>query len=527
MSNVLPIRAGRKEWIGLAVLILPTFLIAIDLTVLHLAIPALTRDLAPTSAQLLWIVDIYGFLIAASLITMGTLGDRIGRRRLLLIGAAAFGAASILAAYSTSAEMLIVARALLGVAGATLMPSTQSLIRNMFHDPIQRTAALGVWISGFSVGSAIGPLLGGWLLQSFWWGSVFLVGVPVMVLLLILGPFLLPEYRDPNPGPFDLPSVVQSLAAVLLFIYGVKRVAESGPDLLAAVTAAAGLGLGWVFVRRQRALADPLLDLGLFSNRVFSASLATNSLTFFVMIGISLFVAQYLQLVLDLTPLEAGLWSLPQAAVFIIGSNLVPRIARRVNPVSIIAFGLAVTTVGILALTQVSSGSGLAVLIGGWVLISAGLSLVATLTIDMILAAPPPERAGAAAAVSETGIELGGALGIAILGSIGTAIYRQAMAADLPAGVPATEATLARDTLGGAVEAAAYLPVELGVALLGTARAAFTQGVHVIAVISAVLVAGSIALVLTRLPRTHAPDDDGSVPDTERIDPADEAVRAA
>lgn len=527
MSNVLPIRAGRKEWIGLAVLILPTFLIAIDLTVLHLAIPALSRDLAPTSAQLLWIVDIYGFLIAGSLITMGTLGDRIGRRKLLLIGAAAFGAASILAAYSTSAEMLIVARALLGIAGATLMPSTQSLIRNMFHDPIQRTAALGVWISGFSVGSAIGPLLGGWLLESFWWGSVFLVGVPVMVLLLAVGPFLLPEYRDPNPGRFDLPSVLQSLAAVLLVIYGVKRVAESGPDVLAAISAVAGLGLGWLFVRRQQTLTDPLLDLGLFSNRVFSASLGTNSLAFFVQIGISLFVAQYLQLVLGLSPLEAGLWSLPPAAVFILGSNLVPRIARRVRPITIITTGLAVTAVGFLTLTQVSSETGLGTLIVGWIILSAGLSLVVTLTIDMILSAPPPERAGAAAAVSETGIELGGALGIAILGSVGTAVYRRTMAADLPAGVPAAEATLARDTLGGAVEATAQLPAEVGTALLGTAREAFTQGVHVIAVIGAVLMAGAIILVLTLLPRTQAAGEAPALPEAENLDSPDRVARAA
>lgn len=527
MSNVLPIRAGRKEWIGLAVLLLPTFLIAIDLTVLHLAIPALSRDLAPTSAQLLWIVDIYGFLIAGSLITMGTLGDRIGRRRLLLIGAAAFGGASILAAYSTSPEMLIAARGLLGVAGATLMPSTQSLIRNMFHDPVQRTAALGVWISGFSVGSAIGPLLGGWLLQSFWWGSVFLVGVPVMVLLVAVGPFLLPEYRDPNPGPFDLLSVVQSLAAVLLFIFGVKRVAESGPDVVAATTVVAGLVLGWFFLRRQRVLADPLLDLDLFSNRTFSSALTTNSLSFFVMIGISLYVAQYLQLVIGLTPLEAGLWSLPPAAVFIVGSNLVPRIARRVRPITIISTGLAITVLGFLALTQISSESGLPVLIGGWVILNVGLSLVVTLTIDMILAAPPPERAGAAAAVSETGIELGGALGIALLGSVGTAVYRQSMANDLPAGVPAAEATLARDTLGGAVEATGQLPVDVGTALLATAREAFTQGFQVIAVISAVLVVGIMVLVLTRLPRTPAVGDAAPAETSEHQEPPDRVAQAA
>ncbi|HEY5451177.1 MAG TPA: MFS transporter, partial [Polyangia bacterium] len=182
-----PAKAGRREWLGLAVLALPCLLYSMDLTVLHLAVPKLTTDLQPSSSQLLWIIDIYGFLVAGSLITMGTLGDRIGRRRLLLVGAAAFGAASIAAAFSTTATMLIATRALLGLAGATIAPSTLSLIRILFEDPRQRTTAIGIWITSYSVGGAIGPLVGGVLLETFWWGSVFLVGVPVMVLLLIVG----------------------------------------------------------------------------------------------------------------------------------------------------------------------------------------------------------------------------------------------------------------------------------------------------------------------------------------------------
>ncbi|HZA25693.1 MAG TPA: MFS transporter, partial [Dehalococcoidia bacterium] len=193
-------RATRREWIGLGVLAIACVLYAMDLTVLHLAVPSLSADLQPSSVQLLWIIDVYGFLVGGSLITMGTLGDRIGRRKLLLIGAAAFGVASVMAAFSTSAEMLIAARALMGVAGATLAPSTLSLIFSMFRDPRQRSVAIGVWISGFSAGAAIGPVVGGVLLEFFWWGSVFLLALPVMALLLALGPRVLPEFRDPQAG---------------------------------------------------------------------------------------------------------------------------------------------------------------------------------------------------------------------------------------------------------------------------------------------------------------------------------------
>lgn len=293
------VRAGKKEWIGLAVIALPCMLYSMDLTVLNLAVPSLSAALKPSGAELLWIVDIYGFLVAGSLITMGTLGDRVGRRRLLLIGAAAFGLASTLAAFSDSAAMLIATRALLGVAAATLAPSTLSLIRNMFLDPAQRTVAISVWIMSYSVGAAIGPLIGGVLLEHFWWGSVFLINVPVMVLLLVLGPLLLPEFRDPDAGRMDIPSAAQSLVAVLAVIYGLKRIAESGVDAIAIAAIVAGVAVGAAFLRRQTRLADPLIDLKLFRAPAFSAALTVNVLGFSTAFATFLFIAQYLQSVLS------------------------------------------------------------------------------------------------------------------------------------------------------------------------------------------------------------------------------------
>ncbi len=318
------VRAGRREWIGLAVLTLPAMLLAMDLTLLYLAVPALSADLSPSGSQLLWITDIYGFLIAGSLITMGTLGDRIGRRRLLLIGAAGFALASILAAFSTSAEMLIATRALLGVTGATLMPSTLSLIRNMFHDPSERTTAIGIWATSFSVGGVIGPLMGGLLLQYFWWGSVFLLGVPVMVLLLVIGPLLLPEYRDPTARRFDLVSAALSLVAVLAIIYGIKRLAAGDGLMWPGLSVCVGLAIGTLFVRRQNILADPLVDLRLFDKPAFSVSVVVNTFMLFAWAGSFLLVAQYLQLVLGLSALEAGLWTLPGMVTSMVGCLIAP-----------------------------------------------------------------------------------------------------------------------------------------------------------------------------------------------------------
>jgi DHA2 family multidrug resistance protein-like MFS transporter len=491
-----PARAGRREWIGLAVMALPCILYSMDLTVLNLAIPQITAQLKPSSAQMLWIVDIYGFLVAGFLITMGTLGDRIGRRKLLMIGATAFGLVSILAAFANSAEMLIAARALLGVAAATLAPSTLSLIRNMFHDPHERTIAIAVWITSFSAGAAIGPLIGGVLLEHFWWGSVFLIAVPVMVLLLAVTPLLLPEYKDPGAGSIDLVSAFQSLVAVLAVVYGLKHLAQAGLGWMPVLAIAAGVGVGWAFVRRQRQLADPLIDLRLFRLRAFNAALAINNLAFLVMFSSFLYIAQYLQLVLGQSPLVAGLWSLPSALAFIAGSLVAPPIVRHFPPVPVLAAGLLMAAAGFVLLAFIGGPHSLALLVAGSVIMSFGMTPVVTLTTAMMVGAAPPERAGTAASLSETSTEFGGALGIAVFGSIGTFIYRSRIEAGLPADLDPGTSAQVRDTLGGAVAATTDLAPPLAESVLESARAAFTLGFQAASALSVVVLVVTAVLAV-------------------------------
>ncbi|QDO99605.1 MFS transporter [Ferrovibrio terrae] len=497
------VKAGRREWVGLAVLALPCLLYSMDLTVLNLAVPQLSADLQPSSIQLLWIVDIYGFMVAGSLITMGTLGDRIGRRRVLLIGAVAFGITSVFAAFVTTADMLILARALLGIAAATLAPSTLSLIRNMFHNPQQRTVAIGIWVASFSAGGAIGPVIGGALLEYFWWGSVFLVALPVMALLLVLGPILLPEYKDPKAGRLDILSAVLSLVAVLPVIYGIKRLAEYGLNWPSGSLILFGVVMGAIFVRRQLRLADPMIDMTLFRSASFSTALAINIIGVFIAFGMFLFLAQYFQLVLGMGALEAGLWMAPMGVTFIIGSMLAPMVIRRLRPGTVLALGLALAAVGYVMIARAGGPQGFIFLMAGSIVFCLGLSPVFTLTTDLVVSTAPPERAGAAAAMSETSAEFGGALGIAVLGSLAAAAYRSTIGQVLPPGLSPAAEHAARSTLGGAVTVAADLPAASGAALLEAARLAFSQGFFLSVLACAVIAAlGAVmaAVMLRRVP---------------------------
>ncbi|MFF0199799.1 MFS transporter [Streptomyces sp. NPDC005017] len=499
-------RATYEEWLGLVVIVLCCVLVAMDISVLFYAVPFVAADLTPSTSELLWVMDIYGFLLAGLLITMGALGDRIGRRRLLMLGAAGFGAASVLAAYSDSPGMLIASRALLGVAGATLAPSTLSLIRNMFHDEGQRRAAIGVWTAGFAAGAMLGPITAGVLLEHFWWGSVFLVNVPVMLLVLALGPVLLPEYRSPSPERFDLFGAALSLAAVLPVVYGAKRFAEGHADARAVGAVLAGIAVGVLFVQRQRRSADPLIDTRLFRDRAFSTAIVTTTVVQFAMLGMMMLSSQYALSVLGLRPFVASLWQLPAILTLFAGLATAGVIARRVRPVFVVCAGLVVASAGFAVMSLVDSDDGLAVVVTGAAVMTFGVGMVVLLATDVVVATAPPERAGSASALSETSNEFGGAVGIAMLGSIALTVYRQEVDASIPPGLPTAAGDAARSTLQAALEVARSLPGPAGKALEQGGIDAFTDGLRVAALTgSAILLAVAVVAAIALRPVRIAP----------------------
>lgn len=525
-----PPRAGRRQWIGLAVLALPTMLATLDISVLFLALPQLSANLGATATEQLWISDIYGFLIAGFLVTMGTLGDRVGRRRVLFVGAAAFAVTSLLAAYSSSPEMLIVCRALMGVAGATIMPSTLALITGMFPHPKEQSTAIVVWAMALTGGVALGPVVGGLMLEAFWWGSVFLIGVPVMVLLLAVGPAVLPEFKDPKPGRLDPISVALSLLAILPFMYGLKGMAENGFSVGWLAVAVAGVTFGVVFVLRQRRLASPLLDLRLFGIPAVGGALLLAMLVAAFQAGSEFFVAQYLQLVEGLTPLAAGMYLLIPTFALLIAMFVSQGVAQVVRPGYIIAAGTVVAAVGMVVLTQVGTATGLTMLVIALTIVYVGAAPVGPLVSQLVVPVAPPEKAGSASSLATTSGELGVALGIALLGSVGTAVYRSDI--QVPDEIAGTAAgDLASETLPGAMSVAQDLPPDVANSLVSSAKEALTSGLNTAAAICVVAFLALTVLAVATLrkvdPINHQPPTDDGAPVTEEDIAEDEEKSTA
>lgn len=480
-----PVRAPSKAWWALAVLMLPVLLVSVDNTVLAFAVPAISEALRPSGTAVLWIVDAYSLVLAGLLVPMGSLGDRIGRRRLLLIGASGFTVVSAFAAFAPNAELLIAARAALGFFGAMIMPATLSLIRNIFEDPTQRRLAIAIWAAGFSGGAALGPIAGGFLLEHFWWGSVFLMAVPVLIPLLVFGAFLIPESRDPEPGPVDVVSILLVLGAMVPLVYGIKSFAESGLTPLAWAPVLAGLLLGAAFVRRQLRRSVPMLDVRLFARPAFSGAIAANLLSVFSLVGFVFFVSQHFQLVSGHSPMTAGLMLLPGLVITVVAGLIVVQVAKHVSSRWIVVGGLLLNALGYGLVLLGGPLHADLVYVVAFAVLGAGVGAAETISNDLILGSVPARKAGAASAISETAYETGAVLGTAVLGSILTAVYRGGV--QVPAGVTGEQASAAGETLGGAVGVAEALPDSLAEALLASARDAFDSGVLVTATVSVVL----------------------------------------
>ena len=485
-------RTAPLAWFGLAILSLPVLLVAMDFSVLYLATPTITVALNPTAAEQLWILDIYGFLIAGLLITMGNIGDRFGRRKVLLLGSMVFGVASVIAAFAPSAEVLIGARALMGIGGATLMPASLSLITNMFVNKRDRSLAIGVWTACFAGGSAVGPVLGGVMLHHFWWGSVFLLNVPVIALLLLVAPRVIPEYRSGTTAPFDIVGVVLSLLGILPLVYAIKHIASDGIDGVGITSGIIGVVAMFAFIRQQQVSKHPLLQLNLFKFPAFSAAIMS-ALTCMMTLGaVSYLTGIYLQSVLGRDVLAAALAGIPAAvavATFSLGAS---RVSNLLGTRGAFVSALLISAAGNLGLLALGTDTPIWIYLVTTTVAGVGYGIIFSLVSEVAVASAPPERAGAASGISETSFELGTSLGLAIMGSLATVVFRNN-----------SDGRDFSDTIGETLHHAQSLGAAQRTDLIDAARTAFVDGLHVAVATGAgllVVMAAVVAILLRRRP---------------------------
>lgn len=502
MMTDVRVTAPARKWFALAVLMLPVLLVSIDNTALNFAIPAIAQDLSPSAAQQLWIIDAYPLVLAGLLVAAGSFGDRIGRRKLLLIGATGFAVVSVIAAFSPTAEVLVAMRALLGLFGATLMPSTLSLLRTIFEDRAQRRLAIAIWATGFSVGSAIGPVVGGLLLTNFHWGSIFLIAVPILIPLLVLAPFLIDESRDPNPGPVDFIGIASSMLSLGSLAAGIKRLATHGVDVFAIAMIALFAVAGWVFVRRMLRQQNPMLDVRLMKVPEFSGALVINLLSVVALTGFLYWVTQHLQLVTGLSVFDAALVLVPGVLAIVASGLLVVRVVKRFRPGPVVGIALSISLLAYGLMLFAGKDIEVWAIIAFFSLLGIGIGAAETLSNDIVIASVPKAKAGAASALSETAYEFGAVLGTTLLGGLLTAFYRNGL--EIPAGVDAVHAESAHETLGGAARAAEEIGGDLGAQLLLNAQHAFDEGATAMSGAGVVLMLAAVVIAFTALRRAKA-----------------------
>ncbi|WP_244943391.1 MFS transporter [Streptomyces inhibens] len=510
---------GVNRWTVLIVLCVSLLFVALDTTILYVAVPSVTEDLRPGPVELLWIVDVYPLIAASLLILFGTLGDRVGRRRVLLLGYGLFGLASAAAALAPNPQILMVARALLGIGGAMIMPATLSILRQVFPDRRERAVAIGVWSAVAAVGAAVGPVLGGFLVENFWWGSVFLINIPMMAAMLLIGRWLLPESRGERNGPWDVIGAIIAALGVLGIVLGVKRIG-SGAAVLGTTTLVpivVGIALLTLFVRRQHRREHPLIDMRLFSRPAFGTSVGCIVLAMLALVGLQLIAVQYLQLVLGLSPLETGLRMLPLVFAAMAAGLTGSKMLQALGPRAMVSLGFVLTAVAVLCLTAMSSQDRPWLLSLGFVLLGFGFQSTLFGAYESMLSEAPAEQSGGAAAIGETSYQLGAGIGVALLGSVMNAAYAPGLShVD---GVPGRAAASAAHSLGEAYKVAAGLGPAAKAALREAARDSFVRGLHITLVASAVLLLVGAAIAL-RLPRRAADSTERAEGDTGASDGA-------
>lgn len=481
-----------NRWTVLAVICAALVVVIIDVTVLHVAAPSIAEDLDTTSVQLLWIVDIYPLVVAPLLVASGTLGDRFGRKRLLVWGLVAFGAASALAAFAPNAGVLIAARALQGLGGAFILPATMAIIRDVFRDREERVKAVGIWSAVLAGGAAVGPLVGGFVVEHWGWGAVFLINVPVIAAVLPFAIRLLPESKAATPPPWDTIAVLLAALGVLGFALGVKEGARQGfTDPVAITALVVGVLSGVTFVRRQLGRPMPLLNVRLFADRTFSVAVGCVLLSMFGLVGLELLFAQYLQLVLGLAPLDAAVRLMPLMVSTIAGSLFAARLLRRFGTRTVIVTGLGITALALIPMLLLGTSDVYVLMWPPFVAMGFALEVALVAANDTIISAVPADQAGGAAAIEETAYELGGGLGVAVLGSIVASVYTATLGS--VSGVHPSSMATARESITGAVDVAAALPATIADRLMTAADDAFLHGFHVTIGLSALFI-GAMAI---------------------------------